>query len=76
MSAPKIAIEFGWAAPTIAQQFPDMEDNDAYHFQQDAVALSRLKIRGVITEAEHAAAIRRLAKSIWKAAQEKPNECG
>lgn len=68
--APKVAIEFGWGAPTIAQQFPGMDDNDAYHFQQDAVTLSRLKIRGVITEAEHAAAIRRLAKAIWKAAKE------
>ena len=65
----KFAIEFGWAAPTIAQQFPDMDDNDAYHFQQDAVTLSRRKIRGVITEAEHKAATKRLAKAIWKAAK-------
>ena len=66
---PKVAIEFGWAAPTIQQQFPNMDDTEAYHFQQDAVTLSRLKIRGVITKAEHAAAIRRLAKAIWKEAR-------
>jgi hypothetical protein len=65
----KIAIEFGWAAPTIAQQFPNMDDNDAYHFQQDAMTLSRLKVRGVITSSEHRAAIQRLAKAILKAAK-------
>lgn len=65
-------IEFGWAAPTIAQQFPDMDENDAYHFQQDAVTLSRLKIRGVITEAEHRAAIQRLSKAIAKSAKKGP----
>ncbi len=43
-----------------------MDDNEAYHFQQDAMTLSRLKIRGVISDAEHKAAIRRLAKAIWK----------
>jgi hypothetical protein len=69
MDNAKIAIEFGWGAPTIGEQFPNMDDNDAYHFQQDSVTLSRLKIRGVITEAEHKAAIGRLAKAIWKAAK-------
>lgn len=63
---PKFAIKFGWGAPTIQEQFPSMDDNEAYHFQQDAMTLSRLKIRGVISDAEHKAAIRRLAKAIWK----------
>lgn len=69
MNDTKIAIEFGWGAPSIGEQFPNMDDNDAYHFQQDQMTLSRLKIRGVITEAEHKAAIQRLAKAIWKAAK-------
>ena len=71
MGNAKLAIEFGWAAPSIGAQFPDMDPNAAYHFQQDAETLSRLKIRGVITAAEHKAAIHRLAKAIWKVATEK-----
>jgi hypothetical protein len=69
--APKFAIEFGWGAPTIGQQFPDMDAARADHFQRDHEDLSRLKIRGVITRTEHASAIQRLAKNIWRAAMEK-----
>lgn len=69
MEKPKYAIEFGWGAPKIGEQFPNLSDSDAYHFQQDAETLSRLKIRGVISYSEHKAAINRLAKMIWRAAQ-------
>jgi hypothetical protein len=71
MENAKTAIEFGWSAPSIGEQFPQMDMNEAYHFQQDAATLSRLKIRGVITASEHNAAIHRLAKAIWKTAAKK-----
>lgn len=60
-------IEFGWAAPTIATQFPHMDKNNAMHFQRDSEDLSRLKIRGMITETEHRKARQRLAKAIFRA---------
>lgn len=57
-------IELGWAAPTIAEQFPQLKLQDAEHFQRDHSDLSRLKIRGLITDAEHKKAIQRFAKSL------------
>ena len=57
-------VELGWAAPTIAEQFPQLDPRDAEHFQRDHIELSRLKIRGLITAAEHKKAKQRFAKSL------------
>lgn len=57
-------VELGWAAPTIAEQFPQLKLQDAAHFQRDHTDLSRLKIRGLITAAEHEKAVQRFIKSL------------
>jgi hypothetical protein len=57
-------VQLGWSAPTISEQFPQLPPHDAEHFQRDHIELSRLKIRGMLTDAEHQRAIGRFAKKV------------
>jgi hypothetical protein len=62
-------LEMGWAARPIAEQFPELKSKDAGHFQKDSESISRLKMRGLLTDSEHRAITRRFAKSVAEALQ-------
>lgn len=61
-----VAVTLGFMAPPMKEQFPDLNDNDAYHFDQDNLTLSRLKLRGVVSPAEAEKARGRLVKEIGR----------
>lgn len=58
-------VELGWAAPKISEQFPSLDEKDAYHLQRDHEDLSRLKVRGLITRSEHKNALNRFCKKLY-----------
>jgi hypothetical protein len=62
------AIYFGAMAPTLAEQLADYEyDKDEMkHLQFDADAVSRLAVRGVLTEGAASKARQRLVNRIAK----------
>jgi len=60
-------IIFGWGAPTFKEQFPELPDHVAEHFQKDSQALLRLRIRGYITDSARETIIKKLGKEISKA---------
>lgn len=60
-------IIFGWGAPKFKEQFPELPDDVAGHFQKDSEALMRLRIRGYVTDSQRSAIIKKLSKEISKA---------
>lgn len=63
-------IVFGWGAPTFKEQFPELLDEVAEHFQKDSEALTRLRIRGYITDSQRNSIINKLGKEISKSVSE------
>jgi hypothetical protein len=63
----RLTIEFGWMGPTLAEQrvaeFIDADTLD--HFQKDADAISRLRVRSVITSSAGDKAYDRLSNRIF-----------
>lgn len=57
-------IIFGWGAEPMQQQFPQLSAADAAHFDKDNVAIIRLHVRGLLTDKERDAAIKRATKRI------------
>ncbi|MEN5248466.1 hypothetical protein [Brucella pseudintermedia] len=57
-------IILGWGAPSIKEQFPELADDVADHFQKDSEALSRLRLRCYVTDSQRDAIIKKLFKSI------------
>lgn len=57
-------VEFGWGAPSMAEQFPALAAEDAGHFDADNTAIIRLSVRGLITESQKFAAFKKLTKRI------------
>jgi len=57
-------VVLGWAAPTIAEQFPQLPPSEADHFQRDHTDLLRLKVRRILTDAEHKRAVSRFCKHL------------
>lgn len=66
----KVTIAFGWMNPPLAEQLSSQglgfDAEDVAHHQKDADAISRLRVRGVITTSEGDRAYDRLAKRVWK----------
>lgn len=60
-------IILGWGAPSIKEQFPELADDVADHFQKDSEALSRLRIRGYVTDSQRTSIVNKLVKEISKA---------
>lgn len=60
-------IILGWGAPTFKEQFPDLPDDIADHFQKDSEAMLRLRIRGYVTDSQRDAITKKLVKEISKA---------
>lgn len=59
-------LEFGWGRTPIPEQLADSGiDREALeHFDKDADAISRLRIRGIINSPERDKAVKRLTKAI------------
>lgn len=62
-----ITLELGWDARPISEQFPQIDPKVAEHLERDSKDLIRLKIRGLITRAEHKKAVQRFAKNVLAA---------
>lgn len=62
----KNTFDFGWGAPPMKEQFPEMSDHDAEHFDKDNQALTRLRIRGYLTDSARDAALKKIGKAIAK----------
>ena len=60
------SFELGWGAPPMKEQFPELSDHDAEHFDKDNVALIRLHIRGYLTDSARDAAIKKIGREIAK----------
>jgi hypothetical protein len=67
--APLRSIEFGWAATPLAEQLAGrgLNADDIAHWQLDADAVSRIKVRGLLPDREGRKAYDRLAKKIGRA---------
>jgi hypothetical protein len=57
-------IEFGWGAPSFAQQLPDLPPKDAEAFDADNAAIIRLSVRGALTESQRDSAIRKVTRAV------------
>lgn len=57
-------VQLGFMAPNMKQQFPEMDDAEAYNFDQDNLTMHRLKVRGILTESDMGKARKRLLKMI------------
>lgn len=57
-------VILGWGAPSIQEQFPELPDDVSDHFQKDSEALSRLRLRGYVTDNQRDAILKKLFKSI------------
>lgn len=64
---PEKTIELGWAARPIKEQHPCLPDEIAARLDRDNQDLSRLRIRGLISDAEMRAIRKRLVKEIDRA---------
>jgi hypothetical protein len=52
-------VIFGWAAPPIKEQFPEIDAETAAHFDKDNEAMVRLHIRGFLTDSQRNAAMKK-----------------
>lgn len=57
-------IELGFAAKPLKEQFPQLSDDVATALQKDSEYLSRLRMRGLISDTENNAIRKRLFKNI------------
>ena len=61
------SIAFGWGAAPFAEQLPALPQDKAEAFDADNKAITRLSVRGLLTEAERDRAIRRTTREIKRA---------
>lgn len=57
-------FELGWDAPSFKEQFPELSDYDAAHFDLDNDALTRMRIRGYMTDSARNSAIKKIGKAL------------
>jgi hypothetical protein len=64
----KLSINFGATAPPLAEQLADFnfEENEITHWQKDFNAITRLSVRGLLSDAETDKARNRLLNAITK----------
>ncbi len=57
-------IQFGWSAPSFAEQLPSLSPADADRADAISKAITLLSVHSIITEAEQDRAIKRATRSI------------
>lgn len=64
-----ISLHFGALAPTLKEQLKEhvIDDTDLKHFQRDADAITRLAVRGLITDSTKMRAHKVLMRNIVRA---------
>lgn len=62
-------VVFGWGAPSMKEQFPQLSDSDAEHFDKDNQALTRLRLRGYLTDSQRDPAIKKMTREVARALQ-------
>ena len=55
------AIEMGWAAKPIKEQFPQLPDAVANRLQMDSDSITHLSMRGIITTSENKKVVSRFS---------------
>ena len=65
---PPQTVELGWGRTPFVEQFRGLASQEGLeHFDQDADAIDRLKIRGYLTQGQRGAIVKKLCKAIGKA---------
>lgn len=64
---PENAVELGWGARPLKEQHPVLSDEQAEHFDNDNMAISRLVVRGMIPPSTANNARKKLVKNIENA---------
>lgn len=64
---PKNRVDMGWGADPMKVQHPIISDDDCKHFDADNKAITRLKIRGIITPSDADRARVRYVKKVQSA---------
>lgn len=57
-------VIFGWGAPSIAAQHPVIPAEKSEQFDKDNMAIIRLSVRGLITDSQRDAAIKKLTRKV------------
>ena len=61
---PNNSVEMGWGALPMKEQHPVLPDEAAAHFDEDNKAISRLLLRGLITQQQAASARAKYVKKV------------
>ena len=64
---PRNSVEMGRGAPPMSEQHPILPDQVASNFDDDNQAISRLRLRGLITESQAAAARKKYVSKVASA---------
>ncbi|KAB2792559.1 hypothetical protein F9K96_05295 [Brucella anthropi] len=72
MSNNRNCVDFGWGAPSIHEQFPELSEDVANHIEKDREAMLRLRIRGYLTDSQRDSVMKKIVKSIEKALNASP----
>ena len=60
-------VELGWGAPSISEQFNGFLPADVLHqYDQDKEAISRLRLRGYLTDSAHAVIVKKFTQSLGR----------
>jgi hypothetical protein len=58
-------FELGWGAPPISEQFEGfVPKEDLIHFDLDSEAISRLRLRGYLTDSAHQIVVKKFSKKL------------
>ena len=65
-----IRVLFGWDAPSMKEQFPTLSDDDAERFDKDSEALTRLRIRGYLSDNQRESVMKKISRAIADALED------
>jgi hypothetical protein len=60
-------VIFGWGAPPMKEQHPILPDDVAEHFDKDNKALTRLSLRGYLTDSQKRDAFKKITAKVGQA---------
>ncbi|WP_266029913.1 hypothetical protein [Brucella intermedia] len=70
MSNHRNGVDFGWGAPSIQEQFPELSEDVASLLEKDREAMLRLRLRGYLTDSARDSVVKKIVKSLEKALME------